>query len=150
MTIRNFLLATMLAGVSAFSGMAQAQATGDSDTSAGAGSPGDAGRGQRLSYLSAQDRQHLLRVRRQVLAGDPDLKSEQESLRKEADFVKGKGTDASADDKETLRNNFLAHREKMNAAMVKADPTVQPILDQVDAHMKARFQQAGGAPADNQ
>jgi hypothetical protein len=149
MTIRNFLLAMMLAGVSAFSGMAQAQDTGDSDTTAGAGSSGGAGRGQRLSFLSAQDRQHLLRVRRQVLAGDPDLKSEQESLMKEAQSVKSQGTGASADDKQMLRNNFMAHREKMNAAMVKADPTVQPILDQVDAHLKARFQQSGGGEASN-
>jgi hypothetical protein len=58
--------------------------------------------------------------------------------------VKNKGTDATADDKQTLRNNFLAHSEKMEAAMVKSDPTVQPIIDQIKARMQARFQQNSG------
>ena len=147
MKIRNFLLAMMVAGVSAFSGMAQAQTADDAGTASGPN--GGAGQGQRLSFLSAEDRQHLLRVRRQVLASNPDLKSEQERLRQEAEDVKGKGSSASAEDKEALRKNFFAHREKMNAAMVKADPTVQPILEQVDAHMKARFQQAGGGDSSN-
>jgi len=122
----------MLIGVSAFSGMAFAQ---DAN---GAG-----GRG-RLSFLSADDRQHLFRVRQQVLNDNPDLKTEQASLMKERAYVKNKGTDATADDKQTLRNNFLAHSEKMEAAMVKSDPTVQPIIDQIKARMQARFQQNSG------
>ena len=78
MNIRNFLLAAMLIGVSAFSGMAFAQ---DAN---GAG-----GRG-RLSFLSADDRQHLFRVRQQVLNDNPDLKTEQASLMKERAYVKNK------------------------------------------------------------
>jgi hypothetical protein len=134
MKIRNFLLAAMLSGVSAFSGMAFAQ------------DAGGAGRG-RLSFLSAEDRQHLMRVRQQALADNPDLKTEQESLMKEREFVKNKGTDATADDKQTLRNNFMAHGEKMEAAMVKIDPAVQPIIDQVKARVKERFEQHAGGDA---
>jgi hypothetical protein len=122
----------MLMGVSAFSGMAVAQDAG------GAGGHG------RLSFLSREDRQHLMRVRQQVLNDNPDLKTEQDSLTKEREYVKNKGTDATADDKQTLRNNFMAHSEKMEAAMVKADPTVQPIIDQIKEKMKDRFQNAGG------
>ncbi len=137
MTIRNIFLTAILAGVSAFSGMAHAQDAG------GAG-----GRGH-LGFLSAEDRQHLMRVRQQVLAADPDLKAEQESLMKEREYVKNKGADATADDKQTLRNNFLAHSEKMEDAMVKADPTVQPIIDQVKAKMKERYEQKTGGGADS-
>jgi hypothetical protein len=138
MKIRNLLLAAMLAGVSAFSGMAFAQNAG------GAGG----GRG-RLNFLSAEDRQHLMRVRQQALADNPDLKTEQESLMKEREYVKNKGADATADDKQTLRNNFMAHGEKMEAAMVKIDSTVQPIIDQVKAKMKERFEQHSGGDADS-
>jgi hypothetical protein len=98
----------------------------------------------RLSYLSVGDRRHLLRVRRQVLAENPDLKSETESLQKERAYVKGEGTEASAQDRETLLNNVLAHGEKMDAAMRKDDPTVGPILDQVKAHRAERLQQRQG------
>jgi hypothetical protein len=132
MNFRNILLTAILAGVSAFSGMAYAQDAG-----------GTGGRGH-LGFLSAEDRQHLMRVRQQVLADNPDLKTEQESLMKEREYVKNKGSDATADDKQTLRNNFLAHSEKMEAAMVKADPTVQPIIDQVKAKMKERYEQRAG------
>jgi hypothetical protein len=135
MKIRNILLTAILAGVSAFSGMAYAQDAG-----------GMGGHGH-LSFLSAEDRQHFMRVRQQVLNDNPDLKTEQESLMKEREYVKNKGTDATADDKKTLRNNFMAHSEKMEAAMVKDDPTVQPIIDQVKAKMKERFQQKSGGDA---
>jgi hypothetical protein len=145
MNIRNFLLAVVLSGVGAFSGMAFAQdaSSGDSTDNSGGGGLG-AGRGHRLSFLSAEDRAHLMRVRRQVLQSDPDLKAEQESLRQEWESVKSKGSDATPDDKEMLRNNARAHMEHMDDAMLKADPTIQPILDQIKAHMKERFQQAGG------
>jgi hypothetical protein len=89
-----------------------------------------------------------LRVRHQVMTDNPDLKTEQESLRKERQDVRGQGAGASADDKKTLRNNFLAHNEKMTAAMLKADPSVQPILDKIKSHRQESFQPgAGGAGA---
>jgi hypothetical protein len=94
------------------------------------------GGGARLSYLSADDRVHLMKVRKQVLESQPDLKTEQESLEKEWKFVKGK---------ETLRNNFQAHNEKMNAAMLQADPSIAPVLDQVKAHRQAQLEQHAGA-----
>lgn len=140
MNIRTFVFAAAVLGVGAFSGLAYAQDSNVGDTSE---------RAQRLGFLSADDRQHLLRARREALQSDPDLKAEGESLKKELQMVKGKGTAATAEDKSTLRNNFLAHREKMNAAMVKADPIVQPILDQIQAHAKQRFQQGSDAPDDS-
>lgn len=104
-----------------------------------------AGGGGRLAFLSPADRQHLMKVRREVFAGNPDLKTEQESLMKERQYVKNKGTGASQDDRKTLRENFLAHNEKMRAAMLQADPTIEPVLNQVQEKMKERFQQRQGA-----
>jgi hypothetical protein len=114
---------------------------------------GGGGAGARLGFLSAADRMHFLKVRRQVLESNPALKSEQESLTKEREFVKNKGTAATEDDRKTLIQNFVAHSKSMRDAMVAADPTVAPILDQVDAKMKERFKDrmagAGGAGAGN-
>ena len=148
MNIRNILLATVLAGVGAFSGMAFAQDAGG-DTAGGAGAAtggagGRAERAQRLSFLSAEDRQHLMRVRRQAVEGDPQLKSEQENLKQEWQSLKAKGSSATPEDKETLRRDLRANNEQLEAAMLKIDPTIQPILDQIKAHRQERFQQGGG------
>jgi hypothetical protein len=100
----------------------------------------DDGGGRRLAFLSAADRAHLLKVRQQVLDTHPDLKAEQDSLEQERKSVKDKGTDATADDKKTLFQNMMAHGKKMQDAMRQADPTIGPVLDQIDAKMKERMQ----------
>jgi hypothetical protein len=117
------------------------------DDQAGAGAGGGGGR---LAFLSPADRMHLLKVRRQVLESNPALKTEQESLKQEREFVKNKGTAATPDDKKMLMQNFIAHSKNMRDAMVAVDPTIAPVLDQVDAKMKERFQkQASGESAAN-
>ena len=142
MNTRLFLMAALMAG-GMFANPAWAQDAGNSGAAAGGATASGQGGGGHLSFLSADDRQHLLRVRQQVLEQNPDLKTEQESLQKERQYVRDKGADATSDDKAMLRNNFMAHNEKMSAAMVKADPTVQPILEQVKEHMKQRWGQPG-------
>ena len=144
MNLRNILLATMLAGVGAFSGMAFAQDTG-SDTAGSGGAGGRAERANRLNFLSTADRQHFLRVRREAMEAHPELKSEQENLRKEWQALKAQGSNAPAGDRETFRHDLRAHNEQMDAAMLKIDPSIQPILDQIKAHRQERLQQAGAA-----
>jgi hypothetical protein len=113
--------------------------------------PQGGGLGARLAFLSAEDRARFLKVREQVLDGNPDLKAEQESLEKERQFVKNQGAQASQDDRKTLRKNTRAHFEKMNAAMLHADPSLSPVLDEIRAKMKERHQkQAASDGADNQ
>ena len=142
MNLRNILLATMLAGVAAFSGMAWAQDTGG-DAAGGGGAGGRAERAQRLSFLSAEDRQHFMRVRRQAVERHPELKSEQENLKQEWQALRAQGANAPADDKEKLRNDLRAYNEQLDAAMLKIDPGIQPILEQIKAHRQERFQQGG-------
>ena len=76
-----------------------------------------------------------------MLDSNPDLKTEQDSLDRERKFVKDKGSDATADDKKTLLQNMMAHGKKMQDAMKAADPSISPVLDQIDAKMKARMEQ---------
>jgi len=140
MNTRSLFFTAVIGALSAFSGLAYGQAT------EGAGAAGGAERGHRLDFLSREDKMHLLRVRRQVLQSDPSLKAEAESLRQDAQSVRNKGSDVTAEDKAALRHRLREHREKMDAAMVKADPTIQPVLDQIKAHLKQRLGQ--GATAD--
>jgi hypothetical protein len=48
-----------------------------------------------------------------------------------------------------MRQNFKAHREKVDAAMLKADPSVAPILEKVKEHMQERVQKGAGAAGDS-
>jgi hypothetical protein len=104
------------------------------------------GNGSRLSFLTREEKIHLFKVRKAVLASNPDLKAEQDSLTKEREYVQNKGTDATADDKKTLFQNFMAHTQKMDAAMRQQDPTIGPVLDEVNAKIQERIQEKfGGA-----
>jgi hypothetical protein len=97
------------------------------------------GAGARLSFLSDADKTHLLKDRHDVLESHPDLKAEQESLVKQWQALKDQGSSASPEDRRALRQSFMAHSQKMQAAMLKDDPSIAPVLAQVDAKMKERF-----------
>jgi hypothetical protein len=137
MIIRNLLLVAILGLSGAVPCLAQA---------AGGGGGG------RMSFLSEDDRSHLIRVHEQVLAANPDLKTEQDSLKTQWQDLKSKGDSATPEDRSALRDSMTSHMKKMDAAMLKADPTVGPILEKIKAHMKERFHDhagQGGAPADS-
>ena len=103
-----------------------------------------AGAGSRLSFLTREEKIHLYKVRKAVLASNPDLKAEQDSLTKEREYVKNKGAAATDDDKKTLFQNFMAHTQKMDAAMRQQDPSIGPVLDEIKAKIQARIQEKNG------
>jgi hypothetical protein len=109
---------------------------------------GGAGGGSRLSFLTREEKIHLYKVRKAVLDSNPDLKAERDSLTKEREFVKNECANATADDKKTLFQNFMAHTQKMDAAMRQQDPSIGPVLDQINAKVQERIQEkTGGASA---
>lgn len=132
----------MLAGMAAFSGLARADASGVGGTT------GDAtvkSRGHGMKFLSEADRKHLAHVRREVLADNPQLKAEKESLRQERRAAKDGGSTSSAADRHALHEKRHEYRKQMEAAMLQADPTIQPVLDQIKAHRHHKGKNA--APA---
>jgi cell pole-organizing protein PopZ len=62
--------------------------------------------------------------------------------------VKNKGADATADDRKTLFQNFMAHSQKMDAAMRQQDPSIGPVLDEINAQLQQRIQQKTGGAGD--
>ncbi len=87
------------------------------------------------SALTADEKAQLKKDTDQVLAADPDLKTEEDALKKEHDAL---GSDASADDKKALSAKMHAHREKVKAAVLKIDPSAAPIFDKLAAAHKAK------------
>lgn len=118
-------------------------------TNAPAGTAPSEGKHGRFGFLTPDERQHLTKVRKQVLAAHPELQKEQEELQKEREDLKSQGEDASPEDRQALFQKSMEHGQKMNDAMAQADPTVKPIIEKLKAKMKERFQKrAGGAGND--
>ena len=114
-----------------------------SDSSAPAAAPAakkaKGGKSKAPSTLTDAEKDQLMKAHDAALAANPDLQ-------KEADALKAAGAGAAQADKD-------AHKAKMRAAMLKIDPTLQPIFDKQDAAMKAKAAAAAGgaapAPAGN-
>jgi len=91
--------------------------------------------------LTADDKAKLMKVRTQALADNPDLKTEGDALKKQGQALKGgNATDAQKDD---FTLAMADHMKKVKAAMVKIDPSVEPLVDQWMAEMKAKRAAAG-------
>lgn len=111
--------------------------------------PSGGGQGGRLSFLSSDERAELMQARKTVLANNPDLKAEQEDLRKQAQALKSGDGSTNPDDKKALMQNFLAHEKKMKAAMLQVDPNLTPVFDKIEAAMKQKMQDRAGQNGNN-
>jgi hypothetical protein len=88
--------------------------------------------------LTAEEHEKLKGVREQVMAANPALKTELDALISERREL---GRDATKEEREEFRAKMKAFHEKIQAAMLAADPSVKPILDKIAAaraeHKKA-------------
>jgi hypothetical protein len=87
--------------------------------------------------LTADEKAQLKKDRDQVLAANPDLKTEEDNLTKQHDALKSQGESASADDKKALHAQMHAHMDKIRAAVLKIDPTAAPLYAKLDALHKS-------------
>ncbi len=79
--------------------------------------------------LTPAEQKQLESDRQKALAADPALKSEGESLKE-----KGKTARAgTAEDKKAFREEVKTHMAKLNAAVVKLDPSAAPLIAKVQA-----------------
>jgi hypothetical protein len=71
-----------------------------------------------------------------ALAADPSLQTDQDNLKAQFEKLKGEGKDASKDDWKAAHEAGKAYFEKLEAAELKIDPTLQPIFDKLKASFK--------------
>ncbi len=86
------------------------------------------------SILDNDEMTHLTSVREQVLAGNPDLKAEEEKLKALHDAAQTQKP--SEEQRKADYIEWKAYQKKMRAAMLKVDPTLQPLFDKLDAARK--------------
>jgi hypothetical protein len=95
-----------------------------------------------ISFLTPAQQQQYAQARAKALADNPSLKSEGEELMQQGESVMASGTAA---DKQGFIEKMNSHRQKLRAAMLKEDPTVEPIFTEIDKHiseLKAKQQTA--------
>ncbi len=99
----------------------------------GPGGPGGPG-GFFGANLTEEEKQKLMAAREKALADDPSLKATGEELRGMREKVQ-----SGAMSREDAFAKMKEHNDKMNEAMIKADPSVAPIIEKIKADMKQRW-----------
>jgi hypothetical protein len=82
-----------------------------------------------------------------ALAANPDLKKEADALAAQRATLKSQGDSAPPDAKSTLKLASKEHAKKVEIAMLKIDPSIQPVLAKIKAAHKADKNAGAGAPA---
>jgi hypothetical protein len=91
-----------------------------------------------ISFLTPAEQDQYAKARAKALADNPGLKTDGENLLKRGEGVMAGGTVA---DKQAFIEKMNSHRQKLRQAMLKVDPTLEPIFVQIDKHiseMKAK------------
>ena len=79
-----------------------------------------------MKFLTDAEKAELKKAHDAAIGADPTLGTEEEALK----AAHKPGTPPSADEREKMH----AFRDKMDAAMIKADPAVAPIIEKIKAH----------------
>ena len=101
-----------------------------------------------FSTLSTGDKTQLGNAYTKAMTDNPDLWKEEEDMRSKGMGMHGQHF--SDDDRKKMFADFKAHMEKVRAAIIVADPTIEPVLMRIDQQMtklKADWQ-AGHAAGD--
>jgi hypothetical protein len=105
--------------------------------------PTDGGKHNPDAVLTPDERAQLEKDKAAALAANPDLQTEADNLKAQHEALKSQGASAPADAKQALHAQAKEHMQKLEAAMLKIDPSVAPIL----AKLKAAHKEAKHAAA---
>jgi hypothetical protein len=81
-----------------------------------------------ISFLTPEQQQQYALARAKALADNPDLKAEGE------DIIKQVMASGGQPDQEIIEK-MNSHRQKLRQAMLKEDPTLEPIFAEIDKHI---------------
>ena len=96
-----------------------------------------------LSFLTPAEQIQYANARSKALADNSNLKVEGEKVAQEG--ASAMSVSATAADRQAFIEKMNSHRQKLRAAMLKEDPTLEPIFTKIDQHiseMKAKQQAA--------
>jgi hypothetical protein len=85
-----------------------------------------------ISFLTPAQQDQYAEARAKALENNPDLAREGESLLSEGQAIMANGTPA---DKQMFLEKMDSHRQKLRQAMLKEDPTLEPVFSEIDKHI---------------
>jgi len=124
---RLFLVLTLTA---ALASPAFAQPADSTNTPPPGPPPGEGGGHHHMDFLTDAEKQELHKAHDAAITADPALGTEEKDLMDQMKQAHESGNPPSDD----LKAKMHAFHEKMDAAMIKADPAVEPILAKIKAH----------------
>ncbi len=83
-----------------------------------------------MNFLTAAQKAELKKAHDDAIAADPSLATEEKQIRDQMKANRDAGTPPTQEEMEAGK----AFHEKMDAAMIKADPDVAPILEEIKKH----------------
>ncbi len=94
-----------------------------------------------ISFLTPAEQEQYAKARAKALADNPALNAEGDDLKEKFTGVMTTGTPA---DKQAFMEQMNSHRQKLRQAMLKVDPTLEPVFTQIDKHIsQMRAKQLG-------
>jgi Spy/CpxP family protein refolding chaperone len=112
------------------------------DGGGGGGGNGGGWQHHGMNFLTDAEKAELKKAHDAAIAADPSLATQEEANRQAMEAAHESDTPPTDDQKA----QWHAFRDKMDAAMVKADPAVAPILAKIKAHHHGPGGPGGGAP----
>jgi hypothetical protein len=100
--------------------------------------PPPGGHHQPLDFLTPEERKQYITDREKVLSSDSSLKAEQEALKQDRENLHKSGVKPTPEQRKAMRDKRAAFEQKINAAIIKLDPSASPIVDKIVAHEKER------------
>jgi uncharacterized pyridoxamine 5'-phosphate oxidase family protein len=85
-----------------------------------------------IAFLTPAQQIQYATVHAKALADNPALKAEGESILKQGDALTANSTAA---DRQAFMEKMNSHRQKLRQAMLKEDPTLEPIFVEIDKHI---------------
>jgi Skp family chaperone for outer membrane proteins len=86
-----------------------------------------------LSFLPQADQDRVVAAHTRALADDPKLKAQEDALREESKHLQ----EANSADRMAFMEKRRSYEQRVRQAMLKEDPTLGPILDQIDQRVSA-------------
>ncbi len=120
---------------------ATAQDTTNDTTTAPASDNNGGYHHHRDGVLTADEWAELKKDREQVLASNPDLKSQGDDLRSQMKSMK----DATPDDKQAFFAKWTAYHDQVDEAIVQIDPNAAPLIAKLKAAFQHRHHHDGGS-----
>ncbi len=86
-----------------------------------------------LSFLPQADQDRVVAAHAKALADDPKLKAQEDALREESKHLQ----ESNSADRMAFMEKRRSYEQKVRQAMLKEDPTLGPILGQIDQRVSA-------------